>query len=84
MADGQVRTRGMRIGDEQFTKLQRLVRLSGRTQYEMLHMAIDELYARTLRSPRHGDNLRALEAEDAAEATNPVWGDRRETQGKGG
>lgn len=80
MADGQARTRGMRIGDEQFARLQRLVRLSGRAQYQMLNMAIDELYARTLRSPRHGDTLRGLEAQDAAEARDPVWGPPAESR----
>ena len=67
MADTTIRTRGMRIGDGQFRRLQRLTRLTPRPQYCMLNMAIDEFYSRTLKSTRHGDRLRALEAQDADE-----------------
>lgn len=64
-------TRGMRIGQDHLEKLQRLSRLAKRPQYEMLNIAIDELYVRTQRTPRHRQALMTLEEEDAKEESEP-------------
>lgn len=59
-----IRSRGMRIKDQHYLRLTRLVRLSRHHQYEFLGLMIDEMYARTARSPRHQAALAAMEQED--------------------
>lgn len=62
-----VTTRGMRITDEAMEQLRRLVLVLKKPQYVLLARAIGNAYEETLKHPKYGPVLIALEKLDAQE-----------------